>query len=131
MAEKKVLKLPVSIFELVVYSLSFLLGLWGLVYIILGFVVNFLRFDDPLKIYDASIAASSHMGLLFQGLLILSVAVLVAVTVLCIFAKGADRDFEKEQRRKQARMQRTRTASTVEETVVEAESSPVEEKPAE
>lgn len=131
MTEKKVLKLPITIFELVAYSLSFLLGLWGLVYIILGFVVNFLRFDDPLKIYDASIAASSKMGLLYQGLLILSIAVIVAVTILCIFAKSADRDFEKEQRRKQARMQRTRTVSTVEETVVEAEITPVEEKPAE
>ena len=122
--ENKKAKLPISIFELVVYILSGLLGLWGLVYLALGFAVNFLRFDHALVIYDKSIEASSHMGLLFQGLLILACAVLVAVTILCVFAKGADREFEKEQRRKQARMSRRKPTDGNEEIVVEAESQP-------
>ena len=126
MAENKKSKLPISIFELVIYCLCLLLGLWGLVYISLGVAVNFLPYDHAIVKYDASIASSSTMGLLFQGLLILSCAVLPAVVVLLVFAKTADREYEKEQRRKQARMSRFKTTVSENETVVEVESEPAE-----
>ena len=122
-------KLPISIFELVVYSLSFLMGVWGLVYISLGIAVNFLKYDNQLvKTNAALIAGTNGMGFLQQGILVLFVAVLVAVVFLLGFAKVADRKYEKEQRRAAARFNRKnqKDDSEVVEEVVEVESTPVE-----
>ena len=123
MAENK--KLPLSIFELVVYILAGLMGLGGLTYLVLGFiVVDIAAHDSALTKANNSIQASSGMGFLYQGLLVLAIAVVVAVVVLLIHAKTADREYEKQQRRVQARNNRRKTSE--DENVVEVESEPAE-----
>ena len=116
-------KLPLSIFEIVSYSLLLLLGLWGLVYVILGVVasMNFGAYDDSLVKADIALKAStSGMGFLLQGLLIMVCAVVPAVIILLVNAKKSDRDFEKAQRRA-ARLAKS------EPKVVEVEATPVKE----
>ena len=114
-------KLPISIFELVVYSLAGLLGLWGLVYIALGISCEFISYKSALAEADAHLKATTgNMGFLFQGFLVLGIAVVVAVVVLLIFAKRTDRDYEKAQRRL-ARLSKDNNQ------VVDAEATPVEE----
>ena len=123
----KKFNLPISIFELVVYTLAGLLGIWGLVYISLGLAVNFLRYDNQLvKTNAALIAGTNGMGFLQQGILVLFIGVAVAVVFLLSYAKVADRQYEKEQRRAAARFNRKNNASESQE-VVEVESTPVEE----
>ena len=123
----KKFNLPVSIFELVVYTLGGLLGIWGLVYISLGLAVNFLRYDNKLVTTNASlIAGTNGMGFLQQGILILFCAVLVLVVFLLGFAKKADRQYEKEQRRAAARTNRRFGKEENAEEIVEVESTPAE-----
>lgn len=123
----KKFKLPISIVELVVYTLSGLMAIWGLVYISLGISVNFLKYDDQLvKTNAALIAGTNGMGFLQQGILVLFVGVAVAVVFLLSYAKVADRQYEKEQRRAAARFNRKTNAAESQE-VVEVESTPVEE----
>ena len=113
-------KLPISIFELVVYTLSGLMGLWGLTYIALGVTCEFINYKTDLAVADAYLkGGTGNMGFLFQGFLVLGIAVLVAVVVLLINAKKSDRDFEKAQRRA-ARLSK-------ENNVVDVEAQPVEE----
>ena len=124
MAKKK---LPISIVEIVVYTLSGLMALWGLTYISLGLAVNFLKYDNQLvKTNAALIAGTNGMGFLQQGILVLFVGVIVAVVFLLGYAKVADRQYEKEQRRAAARFNRKNNAVESQE-VVEVESTPVEE----
>ena len=123
----KKFNLPISIFELVVYTLAGLLGIWGLVYISLGLAVNFLRYDNQLvKTNAALIAGTNDMGFLQQGILILFCAVLVLVVFLLGFAKKADRQYEKEQRRAAARTNRRFGKEEATEEIVEVESTPAE-----
>ena len=128
MAAKKS-KLPITIFELVVYILAGLLSLWGLVYIALGISCLFLRFDNALVLADLNIkAGTNNMGFLEQGIMILFIGVAVVVTVLLVNAKSADREYEKEQRRKAARFNRNKkNLDEQQETIVEVESEPVEQ----
>ena len=131
MAEKKKSKLPITIFELVVYILAGLLGIWGIVYISLGISTNFVRFDSKLIEVDTGLKANTNgMGFLEQGILILVCAVLPIVVLLLVNAKTSDREFEKEQRRKQARFNRKNKNNEQEEIVVDVETTPVEEAPA-
>ena len=124
MAKKK---LPISIVEIIVYTLSGLMALWGLVYISLGLSVNFLKYDHELvKTNAALIAGTNGMGFLQQGILVLFVGVLVAVVFLLSYAKVADRQYEKEQRRAAARFNRKNNQADAGE-IVEVESTPVEE----
>ena len=123
----KKFKLPISIVELVVYTLSGLMAVWGLVYISLGVAVNFLKYDNKLVETNAAIAGGTNgMGFLQQGILVLFIGVAVAVVFLLSYAKVADRQYEKEQRRAAARFNRKNNASESQE-VVEVESTPVEE----
>lgn len=123
----KKFNLPISIFELVVYSLGGLLGIWGLVYISLGLAVNFLRYDNQLVTTNAALVAGTNgMGFLQQGILILFCAVLVLVVFLLGYAKKADRQYEKEQRRAAARTNRRFGKEEAVEEIVEVESTPVE-----
>ena len=113
-------KFPLTIFEIIAYTLLLLLGLWALTYIALGISCQFIRYDTVI----AKANAKLNLGFLWEGLIILGAAVVAAVTVLLIFAKRADRDFEKAQRRA-ARLKKAPTATP---EVVEAEVAPVEEQ---
>lgn len=119
-AEKK--RLPISIFELVVYVLSGLMAIWGIVYISLGIACNFAKYDSGLIAVDAGLKNNTNgMGFLEQGILVLAIGVIVAVIFLLVNAKKADRIYEKEQRRKAARFNRGKRLSEEETTIVEAE----------
>ena len=144
MAEKKQLKLPITIFELVVYILAGLMAIWGLVYLSLAVAVNFVRFDNALIETDNHLKeTTNNMGFLEQGILVLVIGVAVAVIVLLIHAQTSDREFEKEQRRKQARFNRKNNRDFGQEEIIvetetepvkneqEAEEQPVEETPVE
>lgn len=114
-------KLPLTIFEIVAYSILLLMGLWALTYIALGIACEFIRYDTAL----AKVNDTLNLGFLWEGLIIAGVTVVVAVTILLIFAKRSDRDYEKAQRR----AMRLKKATVKEEPqVVEAEVAPIEEK---
>ena len=117
---KKKLKLPLSIFEIVSYSILLLLGLWGVVYIILGFCCEFLSISSSsLAAMNEAIASNTKgMGFLYQGFLIAGIAIFVAVIILLFNAKKSDRDYEKAQRRA-ARLAKDNN-------VVDVEAEPVE-----
>ena len=112
-------KLPVSIVELVIYSLAGLLGIWGLVYIALG--VSCVYIDYKSALYEADLhlkETTGQLGFLLQGIIILASAVLVLVVTLLITAKKSDREFEKAQRRA-ARLAKGNAPVDVEATPVE------------
>ena len=123
MAEKKK-KLPISVFELVVYILAGLMALWGITYVVLGVVAaNFASYKSSLYIVDAALKDNtSGLGFLGQGLIVLAVAVVVAAFVLLSNAKKSDREYEKEQRRSAARNMRQAARK---QAVVDAEAEPV------
>lgn len=108
-----------SVFEIVAYSICLALGLWGFVYIVLGFICEFISVHTALREANNYIKATFGTGFLTCGLIVLGVAVVAAVIVLLINAKRSDRDFEKAQRRA-ARLKKKPE-------VVDVESSPVEE----
>ena len=121
MAENKKIKVS-FIVEIVLYSVFGLIGIWGLVYIILGSLVdsNAVAYNSGLADANKSIGGTIGFGFLAQGLLILGLAILASVITLLIFAKSSDREFEKEQRRILARQNRRKGLANQEE-VVEAE----------
>lgn len=117
-------KLPVSIFEIVWYSLTGLVGIWGLVYIVLGLFAQFYpatNGNNPLKKASDVIESNFGLGFLYWGLIILGIAVVLAVIVLCINAKTADREVEKASRRAARLAAQVETPET---NVVDAEVAP-------
>ena len=95
---KKLLR-QLSLFEKIAYSFFLALGLWGLVYLVLGFACGFLSNDSGLKSADKALKNTFGIGFLGSGLIVLGVAVVLTVIVLLVNAKKSDRDFEKAQRR--------------------------------
>ena len=116
---KKKLK-QLSIFEKIAYCLLLLLGLWGLIYTLLGFVCEFLSVNSGLRYANNYIKNVFGTGFLTCGLIVLGVSVVAAVIVLLINAKKSDRDFEKAQRRA------ARLKKKPESEVVDVTSSPAE-----
>lgn len=113
-------KLPLSIFEIVAYSILLLLGIWGLVYTILGVAVEFSTYKSALVAADKGLKENTAgMGFLFQGFLIMGVALVPALIILLVNAKKSDRDYEKAQRRA-ARLAK-------QDKVVDVQSEPVKE----
>lgn len=88
-----------SVFEIVSYSVLTLLGLWGFIYIILGFVCEFISKNSGLGYANIYLRNKFGTGFLACGLFVLGAAVIAFVVVLLINAKKSDRDFEKAQRR--------------------------------
>ena len=88
-----------SVFEIIAYSVLLLLGLWGFVYTILGFVCEFISVHSGLREANAYIKSTFGTGFLTCGLIVLGVSAVAAVIVLLVNAKKSDRDFEKAQRR--------------------------------
>lgn len=124
MAKKK---LPLSIFEIVWYSICVLVMIWGLVYVILGLVdgANDLA---SLHKFMANFKKTFGLTMYFWGLIIFAIGVVAGVTVMIIYAKTFDKAADREQRRS-ARL----SALNKKEDKVVAEQKPevVEEKPAE
>ena len=149
-------KLPLSIVEIVWYSLMGALGLWGLTYIVLGLVAAYAPIpdaDNKLVDGNAVIVKNFGLGFFYWGLIILAVGAVGAVIALLLTSRKADREFEKSQRRAAIRASARRVDNvdeaeiakaqeeykkeieenrTTQEVVEEAETEePVEEKPAE
>ena len=114
---KKKLK-QLSIFEIIAYCILLLLGLWGLIYTLLGFICEFLSVHSGLRYANTYIRNVFGTGFLTCGLIVLGVSVVAAVIVLLINAKKSDRDVEKAQRRA-ARLKKKPD-------VVDVETSPAE-----
>ena len=124
------------VFEIIWYTLCGLVGLWGLTYIVLGIVVDYLPItveDSGLVKANAEFAETFKLDYFGWGLIILAIGAVAAVIVLIIFSSKVDRDYEKNVRRAQrmAQLDAEMDAEMEELGVVDAEVTPVEEKPAE
>ena len=138
MAKKK---LPLSIFEIVWYSICVLVMIWGLVYVILGLVdgANDLA---SLHKFMANFKKTFGLTMYFWGLIIFAIGVVAGVTVMIIYAKTFDKAADREQRRsarlsglnkKEEKVVAEQKPEVVEEKPVEEqpEEKPVEEAPQE
>lgn len=121
MAKKK---LPLSIFEIVWYSICALVIIWGLTYVILSLVD---KYNDLTSLHSFALDFKKTFGLAlyFWGLIIIGIGVVAGVVVLIIYAKTFDRAADREQRRS-ARL----SALKKEEPVVSTQQAEVVEEPA-
>jgi len=124
MAKKK---LPLSIFEIVWYSICVLVMIWGLVYVILA-LIDGANDLTSLHKFMANFKKTFGLTMYFWGLIIFAIGVVAGVTVMIIYAKTFDKAADREQRRS-ARL----SGLNKKETKVVAEQQPevVEEKPTE
>lgn len=95
MAKKK---LPLSVFEIVWYTICILVGLWGLTYVVL-FLVD--KYNNLSALHNFIIDFKSTFGLTlyYWGLIIIAIAAIAAVIVLIAYAKVFDKAADREQRR--------------------------------
>ena len=122
------------VFEIIWYTLCGLVGLWGLTYIVLGIVIDYLPIttkDEGLVEANNKFAETFKLDFFSWGLIILAIAAVAAVIVLLVFSGKVDRDYEKNVRRAQrmAQLDAEMDAEMEEQNVIEAEVAPVEEKP--
>ena len=117
MAKKK--KLPISVFEIVWYTICLAVALWGLTYVVLGIVTKYNNIE-ALTNFNEKFANTFGLQLYFWGLIIVAIAAVATVIVLLFFAKTFDRATEREQRRS-ARL----SALKQEEKVVDEQSAQV------
>lgn len=85
----------VSVFEIVWYSIMGAAAIWGLVFIILGIAARNAGLKDAIYLANKSYPG----GFLKTGIIVLVLASLLAIIVLLVNAKTADREVEKQQRR--------------------------------
>ena len=133
MAKKK---LPLSIFEIVWYSICVLVMIWGLVYVILGLIDGANDLTSLHKFMD-NFKKTFGLTMYFWGLIIFAIGVVAGVTVMIIYAKTFDKAADREQRRS-ARLsalnkKEDKVVAEQKPEVVEEKSAeqPVEEKPVE
>lgn len=122
MSSKRVSKL--SIKEIVLYCICLAFVLWGLVYVVLGLLAAYLPIShnaNPLYGADNAIRSAFGLGFLGWGLILAGVFAALFAILLTVFARGSDRNSDKDQKRA-ARMARNKNP---EEKVIDA---PVEEK---
>ena len=121
MAKKK---LPLSIFEIVWYSICALVIIWGLTYVVLSLIE---KYNDLTSLHSFAVDFKKTFGLAlyFWGLIIIGIGVIACVTVMIIYAKTFDRAADREQRRS-ARL----SALKKEEPVVATQQVEVVEEPA-
>ena len=133
MAKKK---LPLSIFEIVWYSICVLVMIWGLVYVILA-LIDGANDLTSLHKFMANFKKTFGLTMYFWGLIIFAIGVVAGVTVMIIYAKTFDKAADREQRRS-ARLsalnkKEDKVVAEQKPEVVEEKSAeqPVEEKPVE
>ena len=129
-AKKTKKKFPLHPFELVWYPLCGLVGIWGIVYIVLGLVALNLPVaaeDGDLVKANAKIAKTFGLDFFGWGLIILAIAAVAIVIALLLFSNKVDREYEKTVRRAQ-RMAQLEAEVEKEESgeVIDAEIEPVE-----
>ena len=130
MAKKK---LPISIFEIVWYSICVLVMIWGLVYVILSLVDKYNDFTN-LHTFMANFKKTFGLSLYFWGFIIIAIGAVAGAVVMIISAKTFDKAADREQRRSA----RLSALNKKEEKVVDEQKpevveqpAPVEEKPVE
>ena len=111
-------KLKVSKFELASYIVSGILGLWGVGEMIVGAVALSLPLKNELRIANDQFRNLFGLDMLYWGILLLVFAAVISVLVLVFYARTADRDFEKSQRRA-ARLAKENISSTTVDAEVE------------
>ena len=131
MAKKK---LPLSIFEIVWYSICVLVMIWGLVYVILALIDGANDLTDLHK-FMANFKKTFGLSMYFWGLIIIAIGVVAGVTVMILYAKTFDKAADREQRRS-ARLSaiNKKEEKVVDEQQPEVVNEPapqVEDKPAE
>ena len=128
MAKKK---LPLSIFEIVWYSICVLVMIWGLVYVILG-LVDGANDLTSLHKFMGNFKKTFGLDMYFWGLIIFAIGVVAGVTVMIVYAKTFDKAADREQRRS-ARLSalNKKEDKVVDEQKPEVVEQPVEEKPVE
>lgn len=128
-----------SVFELVSYIIAGLLALWGLTYLVLGLIgmyIDVIPSKNVLQLASDSLAKHFGLGFFAWGLILLSIGALLAIIILCVFAKRSDRVYEREARRAARRnrlSQELAAASNVNDAKIEEikpaeEAAPKEEK---
>jgi len=111
-------------FEIVWYTLTGLVGLWGLVYTVLGVICRFLRSDNGLAKANAAIAKAFGCGGYFWwGIILMGIALVCYLVVTLIFASKADVSVDKASKRA-ARLARLKEIDEQENKIVDAEVAP-------
>ena len=130
MAKKK---LPVSIFEIVWYTICALVIIWGLVYVVLS-LIN--KYNDlaSLNKFAVNFKKTFGLSLYFWGLIIMAIGAVAGSVVMIIYAKTFDKAADREQRRS-ARLNALKkdddkVVAEQKPEVVEQPAPAVEEKPA-
>ena len=132
MAKKK---LPLSIFEIVWYSICVLVMIWGLVYVILALIDGANDLTDLHK-FMGNFKKTFGLDMYFWGLIIIAIGVVAGVTVMILFAKTFDKAADREQRRsarlsalkKEEKVVDEQQPEVVNEPAPQAEEKPAEEK---
>lgn len=107
--------------EFVWYIIAGLLALWGLVYIVLGLVIDYgpLNVEQfPLRKVQQDFMAWAGLSFFNWGLIILSIGAVLAVIVLCVFASSHDREVEKQNRRAQRKINLNNTEEVIKDAEV-------------
>ena len=124
--------------ELVGYSISGVIALFGLVLIVLGIVernMDVVPSKNFLLQADEKIQAALKIDLSFWewGLIFMALGVLIAVIILCVCAKKADREVDRKLRRQQRAGSAIDISSEVKKAVeiIEEPAPQVEPKPEE
>ena len=95
MAKKK---LPISIFEIVWYSVCVLVMIWGLVYVILSLIDKYNDLSG-LRTFTNGFKKTFGLSLYFWGFIIIAIGAVAGTVVMILFAKTFDRAADREQRR--------------------------------
>lgn len=131
-------KAKVSRKEIVGYAISGVIALFGIVLIILGIVERHMDVV-PSKNYllnaeqKVMVALGVKIGFRNWGLIFLALGVIIAMIILCVAAKTADRENDRQLRRQQRASSAIDISSEVKKAVeiVEEPAPEVSEKPAE
>ena len=125
MAKKK---LPLSIFEIVWYSICVLVMIWGLVYVILALIDGANQLTDLHK-FMANFKKTFGLSMYFWGLIIFAIGVVAGVAVMIIYAKTFDKAADREQRRsaRLSALNKKEEKVVAEQKVEVAEEKPVEQ----
>ena len=98
------MKKKLSAFEIVWYIICALLMLWGLTYIVLGTIANFIDLPaekNALLSFSNSIKSNFKLDALNWGLIIFAIGMALAIIVLLVVASRVDKTSEKAARRAQ------------------------------
>ena len=122
--------------ELVGYAISGVIAMFGLVLVVLGIVernMNVVPSKNFLMQSDLKVQNALKINLSFWewGLIFMALGVIIAVIILCIFAKKADREVDRKLRRQQRAGGAIDINSEVKAAVqiIEEPAAPAEEKP--